>query len=267
MSDHRDQTAPPRHLVSVVIPCYNEQDRLNTEAITSFLSERPLARVVFVDDASTDHTFARVTGVAGRLPDQVDVVRLGRNVGKAEAVRAGIQRSLDARPEFVAYWDADLSTPLEDLDRLITHANQIPDAIIISVSRTLMARAERSQSKARFIMSRLFARPAGTLTGGLSDPQNGAKLLRNGPWLDQATSYPFRTRWLLDIELINRARKYSPPEIDPERLFAEIPASSWQYKPGSHLKPIQVAIDIARYAPTAFWQCGKTNTLGAGADA
>ena len=61
MSHHRDQTAQPGHLVSMVIPCYNEQQRLNTEAITRFLSKRPHVRIVFVDDASTDNTLTKVT--------------------------------------------------------------------------------------------------------------------------------------------------------------------------------------------------------------
>ena len=248
MSHHRDQPTQPGHLVSVVIPCYNEQQRLDTEAIAKFLSTRSSTRIVLVDDASTDNTLTILAALASKLPNQVTVLRLETNQGKAEAVRHGIRHSLRVQPQFVAYWDADLSTPLQDLDRLVTSALQAPDAIMFSASRTLMTRRETLQTLTRFIVSRLFARLAKALGTGLSDPQNGAKLLRNGPWLDQATSYPFRTRWFIDLELINRARAHSPLEIDAERLFTEIPASSWQHKTGSHLRYLEVLIDIARRA-------------------
>ncbi len=248
MSHHRDQSAQPGHLVSVVIPCYNEQQRLNTEAIATFLSERPLVHVVFVDDASTDHTFATVTEFARRFPDQVDLVRLDSNVGKAEAVRVGIQRSLIARPEFVAYWDADLSCPLSEIDRLIVSARQRPNALFFSVSRASKTRAETGRPIARFILSRIFNRTLRIFGVPLSDTQCGAKLLRPGGWLDRAVSNPFETRWLLDLELLKRLSRYSSRDHNSNGpAVVEIQTRSWRHTPGSHVTCLQVFIDVGRY--------------------
>ncbi len=80
---------------------------------------------MLVDDGSTDKTFSIATALVADLPGQAEVVRLKANRGKAEAIRVGIRRSLRTAAQFVAYWDADLSSPLTDLDRLIDRAQPV----------------------------------------------------------------------------------------------------------------------------------------------
>ena len=81
----------PDPSLTLIIPCYNEETRLDTRAFLAWVSARPSRHLRFVDDASTDQT----GGVLDRLADEharISVLRLDRNHGKAGAVRAAVGR-------------------------------------------------------------------------------------------------------------------------------------------------------------------------------
>ncbi len=75
----------------LVIPCYNEASRLDTDTFARFGAEHDDSRFLFVNDGSRDATREVLTGLAGRL-SATNVLSLSANGGKAEAVRTGILR-------------------------------------------------------------------------------------------------------------------------------------------------------------------------------
>ena len=95
--------------VALVIPCYNEANRLDTAAFKNFRLPSDQIEFVFVNDGSTDGTLQLLQTLPG------SVVNLERNSGKAEAVRRGILAALDRKPDIVGFWDADLATPFSEL--------------------------------------------------------------------------------------------------------------------------------------------------------
>jgi dolichyl-phosphate beta-glucosyltransferase len=105
----------PRY--SIVIPAYNETARIE-RALTSVsgcIRERGWdAEVLVVDDGSTDDTAALVELWAREHPE-VRLIRNGRNRGKGYSVRNGMLR---AAGEVVMFTDADLSSPIEEAERL-----------------------------------------------------------------------------------------------------------------------------------------------------
>src|SRR5579875_904121 len=112
----------------IVVPCYNEARRLNTAAFLQFISEAPEARLLCVDDGSTDGTLAVLEQLQRACEARIGILPLKQNSGKAEAVRQGMLHALDTlQPRVAGYWDADLATPLEAvfpfLDVLASHAN------------------------------------------------------------------------------------------------------------------------------------------------
>ena len=76
--------------LTVVVPCYNEAERLDGGPLLAFLDARPEARLVFVNDGSTDATGDRLAALAAERPDRIHVLSLNPNGGKAEAVRQGM---------------------------------------------------------------------------------------------------------------------------------------------------------------------------------
>jgi dolichyl-phosphate beta-glucosyltransferase len=129
-------TASPE--LSIIIPCFNEEQRLpaSLEKIAGYLRERrPNAEVIVVDDGSTDRTAAIAESWRDRIPT-LRVLSNGANRGKGFSVRHG---SLEARGEVILFTDADLSSPIEEGEKLLA-ALQTHDVAIGSraVDRSLI---------------------------------------------------------------------------------------------------------------------------------
>lgn len=108
----------PSPILSLVIPAYNEERRLNPtlEAATAYLERRGQPwELLVVDDGSRDATAEKVRVWAASHP-QVRLLQNEVNRGKGYAVRRGL---LAALGRYVGFTDADLSTPLENLERAL----------------------------------------------------------------------------------------------------------------------------------------------------
>ena len=104
---------------SVVIPCYNEAARIgNTvHSALDYLSiESPNAELIVVNDGSTDSTGAIVRDALAGAQIQVRLMENFPNRGKGAAVRSGL---LAATKPIGLFFDADLSTPLSEIPKLI----------------------------------------------------------------------------------------------------------------------------------------------------
>ena len=102
--------------LSVVVPAFNEVGRITRTVgeIADFLSAKPWSwEVLVVDDGSSDGTGDAVRASHGSHPG-IRTIRKEPNAGKGRAVRTGI---LAARGRHILFSDADLSTPIEEVDR------------------------------------------------------------------------------------------------------------------------------------------------------
>jgi dolichyl-phosphate beta-glucosyltransferase len=132
-------TTTPPPLLSIIIPSYNEEQRLpaTLERIAAYLhsATRP-AEVIVVDDGSTDRTATVAASFAVRF-QSLRIVSNGVNRGKGFSVRHGM---LEASTPFVLFTDADLSSPIEEADKLIVALESGYDVAIGSraMDRTLI---------------------------------------------------------------------------------------------------------------------------------
>ena len=97
----------------LVVPCYNEEARLNLSAFESFFAQSEPNEIgfLFVNDGSRDGTLALLKGFQAAHPDRVMVLDLAQNSGKAEAVRQGmLLAASQSGVETTGFWDADLAT-------------------------------------------------------------------------------------------------------------------------------------------------------------
>ena len=158
-------------MISVVVPVHDEERSvaLLHDELSSVLE--PLGRpweVVFVDDGSTDGTFAALTRLHAQY-DEVRVVRLRRNFGKAAALQAGFE---EAQGDVVVTIDGDLQDDPAEIPRLLAKLDEGFD--LVSGWKT-----KRRDPLTRRIPSRIFNRVTGRLSGlRLHDLNCGLKAYR-----------------------------------------------------------------------------------------
>lgn len=215
---------------AIVVPCYNEEKRLDVPAFLAFLQRVPEVRFVFVNDGSSDATLSVLETLYAAHPEQVEVLSLSRNSGKAEAVRQGLRHAAASGIELVGYWDADLATPLEAIEDFLRIANRYAETEVIYGARLPLLGHRVSRTLSRRIVSRICARMARVAVGlPIGDTQCGAKVLRNSPRLQQAVQQPFSAGWLFDVELFSRIAAAA----GSAHAFYEYPLPEWTEVPGS----------------------------------
>jgi glycosyltransferase involved in cell wall biosynthesis len=193
-------TGSGRPHLSIVIPAYNEEDRLGASLplIEAYLREHRLdAEILVVDDGSSDDTASMAAGFLRGGPGRV--LRQPENLGKGAAVRHGV---LEAEGRWVLMTDADLSTPIEEHEKLAEIARE-EDLDVVFGSRGLPdSRVEIHQGRLRELMGKTFNLFIRMITGlPYRDTQCGFKLLdrkRTRPLFERMVV----DRFAFDVELL-----------------------------------------------------------------
>jgi dolichyl-phosphate beta-glucosyltransferase len=193
--------------LSIVIPAYNEQARLlpTLERITRYFGGRGLDyEVVVVDDGSRDQTLEIARQFAAQ-DRRIKVLHNVRNRGKGGAVRRGVAA---ARGRLVLFTDSDLSTPIEEFEKLNARLEADDRLGVVIASRAVPgAELVQHQPWYREVMGKTFNLLVRWLVlSGVRDTQCGFKLYRR----DVARS-AFRKMTILgfgfDVEVLYLARK------------------------------------------------------------
>jgi dolichyl-phosphate beta-glucosyltransferase len=164
--------------LSIVIPAYNEEKRLPStlDTVLDFIEDRyEFVEIIVVDDGSTDGTSECVRQYAQKHPT-VRLLQNPGNRGKGYAVRNGM---LSAKGEWSLFTDADLSSPISEIDKLVDAVQRTRAAVAIgsrAIDRSLIG---VHQPAGREYAGRLFNVWMRAVTGlPFSDTQCGFKLYR-----------------------------------------------------------------------------------------
>ncbi len=224
---------------SIIVPCFNENKRLNANAFEKFCKQYSQVEFLFVDDGSTDQTVEKLTELINQFPQRFSLLTLPQNMGKAEAIRQGVKKALHLNAYYIGFWDADLATPLEEIPRFINVLNAKPNLFLVTGARVKLL----GRHVERGIWRHYFGRLSATLISvALSipcyDTQCGAKIFRATPQLDQLFDAPFGSRWLFDVEIIARLLVYAEkdPRLHPQHCMYELPLLSWEEREGSKIQ-------------------------------
>jgi len=217
--------------ITLVVPCYNEEKRLNLDAFTSYASQNTHVQILFVDDGSIDHTWQMIEKCSNEN-SQIHALKMPKNSGKAEAVRSGMLKSLENNSDYIGFWDADLATPLDQLELFQSYMDRQAQVIMGSRINLLGRHIERTHL--RHYLGRLFATFASiVLNLGVYDTQCGAKLFRQDI-VESAFSEKFQSYWIFDVEILARLRFLN--KLNVAQVF-EVPLNIWRDVGGSKVRP------------------------------
>lgn len=220
----------------LVIPCFDEEKRLDLEAFRSYRSAHPAVEFLFVNDGSRDSTLRLLEGLRSGAPEGFHLLDLPQNVGKAEAVRQGVLAAIDRKPDVVGFWDADLATPLVELGSFLEVLRTRAEIAMVFAARVRLLGREISRRPSRHYVGRMGATLISTSLGlAVYDTQCGAKLFRVTPSLGPLFATPFLSRWIFDVEIIARFVKLVGRDAAAAAIY-ELPVMRWRDVAGSKVQ-------------------------------
>jgi len=226
----------------LIVPCYNEESRLNLEEFEKYSSE---ISFIFANDGSTDGTKEKIANfIVGN--NGMYLYNLNKNSGKAEAIRQTMNHVLDSKIyddyKWIGYFDADLATPIWEIKNFFTYAKTYElSADAIWGSRIYRLGSTIIRSQVRHYLGRVFATVIGAVLKVKSyDSQCGAKVFKR-ELCEKGFRKPFISKWIFDVELLLRLENHN---------IIEYPLRSWEDIPGSKLRVgkeiFKIIIDIFR---------------------
>jgi glycosyltransferase involved in cell wall biosynthesis len=217
-------------LLSIIIPAHNEQNRLprSLEQVFAFLGRQPYeAEVLVVENGSSDRTLEIAQGFA-RAHKNLRVIREPRT-GKGLAVRRGM---LEARGEYRFMCDADLSMPIEEVNKFLPPARSDFDVAI--GSREVPGAVRYDEPFYRHTGGRLINFIIRVLMlPGLQDTQCGFKCFKAAA-AERLFQCQTLDGWSFDIEILFVAYRLG-------YRIVEIPVD-WYYRPESKVSAIRDAL-------------------------
>jgi dolichyl-phosphate beta-glucosyltransferase len=224
-------------MVSVIVAAYNEETRLpaTLHRIAEYLNQQGmLFEIIVVDDGSTDRTFS----VSHELTSQfanLSIIRYEENKGKGYALRTGVAAS---RGDIVLLTDADLSTPIEELSRLLPFLKEKKCEVVIGTRALELSRIIRRQPWWRQCMGRIFNKVVRLFVlDGFSDTQCGFKLF-TGDAARRLFGEARINRFAFDVEILALALKRNYRVL-------EVPIT-WVNSPASRVRPVLDSLRMLR---------------------
>jgi dolichyl-phosphate beta-glucosyltransferase len=234
---------------SVILPAYNESARIaaTLDRILAHAAQHSWnVEIIVVNDGSSDDTAKIVLDYAGRHP----VLRLLENPGnrgKGYSVRSGM---LHAKGDILLFSDADLSSPIEEADKLFAAIAEGADIAIGSrwVDRRLQI---RKQPLHRRLLGRMFNLALRAILGlQFKDTQCGFKAFTRR---SAEAIFPLQRieRWGFDPELLYLARKFG-------FTVREVPVA-WSHREGTRIHPLRDGIRMFGELLKVRWYALKGN--------
>ena len=211
----------------IVVPCYNELNRIQLSEFSQFLSSNDSIYFCFVNDGSTDGTQQKLADFVNLNSKRSKLINLSKNQGKAAAVRHGVITLLNSSKfQFVGYWDADLAAPLTDIKEFINKFKSNKELKAVCGSRILRLGSSIRRSVFRHYIGRIFATVVSNLLKiPVYDTQCGAKIFL-AEFAEFIFSEKFLSRWFFDVELFARIIEHIGRQNTIHSVY-ELPLRKW----------------------------------------
>ncbi|PRP66231.1 dolichyl-phosphate beta-glucosyltransferase [Nonlabens agnitus] len=218
----------------IIIPCYNEANRIDQQAFVDFAISHQDYHLCFVNDGSIDNTNDILEKMQWKSPYNISIVDIKKNAGKAAAVRSGSQYMYGI-PEItsIGFIDADLSTDFRDFKDLVKTLHR-DEKLMVFGSRNMGTGAGIKRDLMRNLLSKFIKQFIGMILGlPIRDTQCGAKVFKR-EIVPFVYGKSFLSRWLFDVEIFLRLKKYLGKEKVMKQIV-EQPLMRWVHVDDSKL--------------------------------
>lgn len=218
----------------IIIPCYNEAKRLDQKAFLEFINANADYHLCFVNDGSKDNTMEVLTTMKNQAPNDITIIDVKKNMGKATAVRAGA-RYLYNRTEIanVGFMDADLSTDFKDFKDLVKTLKSNNKLSVVFGSRNSGGTGIERNFLRGLFSNVIKAFILSILGLPIRDTQCGAKVFTKAI-IPVVYGEEFSSRWLFDVEIFLRLKAYFGKQ-NVMSLIQEQPLMRWVHVDDSKL--------------------------------
>ena len=240
----------------IVVPCFNEEFRWDINFWLNLKGHNDI-NLIFVDDGSTDQTLQLLKKTA--LLTGAIVLVADKNLGKAEAIRLGLNQAINSGAEEVAFLDADGAFSTDDVTRLILVFKSLKyseQASCLWSSRVALAGRMIQRSNLRHYLARLLVTIlAFRYKFNVYDTQSGFKIFQVTEAFRYSLEHKFSTRWFADLEIYLRINSYlkQPPVIWEE------PVLTWRDVENSKLSGFGF-IDVFHDLLRLYWNYPKASS-------
>lgn len=220
--------------ISVIVPAYNEENRIvkSLIEIDNYLKDKfNTYEIIVIDDGSLDGTKRVVEGLKKDVPN-LKIISNTKNTGKGYSVKKGV---LSSRGELILFTDADLSTPIEELEKLKKELKNGFD-IVIASRASKMSRVLKRQNIVREYMGKVFNFFVRLIVvKDFRDTQCGFKLFRRDAAMDIFERQKING-FSFDVEIIYLAKKLG-------YKIKDVPVA-WINSPQSKVKMFSSSLDM-----------------------
>lgn len=205
----------------VVIPCYNEENRILFDDFTSFIIAQPQVDFVFVDDGSEDKTFELLMYNFKQFLN-VTVIKNDVNLGKAATVRNGMLKAINQKNyKLFAFLDADLAIDFIDFEEIYNSTLANKKQFVFASKNPTKSKGVNQKWQRKIVGRILHLMVKLSLKVDAYDTQCGCKFIHTN-LVKTCFSKPFISPWLFDLELFWRIKNQKGTQFLKENLL-EIP--------------------------------------------
>lgn len=193
----------------IIIPCYNESNRLDINQFLQFSQQHENYKILFVNDGSRDNTLDILKKLSA-TSENISFINSKTNMGKSHAVRYGILTILEnynTSNTYIGFLDADLSISTTDIDQLYKTALLQPKLDFLYYMKN--KREYYKKKMFRSFISNVLNRMNKILYNiDIQDTQCGCKIFKS-EIAKIVFKENFRSKWLFDLEIFLRLmRRY-----------------------------------------------------------
>lgn len=220
----------------IVIPCYNESSRMDLDEFIKYAQKDKDVTLCLVNDGSSDPTRSTLADIKNLVHDNVYVVHVEENGGKANAVRQGaLFLYRETMVHTVGFLDADLSTSFEEYKDLVAEMEESSYRLqVVFGSRNMGGESNIERNPLRKLVSDMIRVLIYMITRlKIADTQCGAKVFSR-KLIPVIYSTSFFSRWLFDVEILLRLKK-AIGKNSFLQIFKEKPLKEWVHMEGSKL--------------------------------